>query len=33
MVPVRNYLVFYRVQRENDVQIIRVRHGARSELL
>lgn len=31
--PVKNYLVFYRVQRENEVEIIRVRHGARSELM
>jgi plasmid stabilization system protein ParE len=31
--PVKNYLVFYRVQRENGVEILRVRHGARSELL
>jgi addiction module RelE/StbE family toxin len=31
--PVKNYLLFYRVQRENEVEIIRVRHGARSELL
>jgi len=30
---VKNYLVFYRVKRENSVEIIRVRHGARSELL
>jgi toxin ParE1/3/4 len=31
--PVQSYLVFYRVQHENEVEIIRVRHGARSELL